>query len=160
MKARSMNARSLRRVFNFWPPFLCSGIRVLELADDWHYARVRLKLRWYNRNYVGSHFGGNLFSMTDPFWMILVMECLGRDYIVWDKAGEITFVQPGRSDVFAEFRVEDTVLDELRTATANGERCLRWFQTDVKTANGEIVAQVRKQLHVRRKAARDAAAAG
>jgi len=143
-------------MFNFWPPFLCSGIRVLELADDWRYARVRLKLRWYNRNYVGTHFGGNLFSMTDPFWMILVMECLGRDYIVWDKAGEITFVQPGRVDVFAEFRVEDAALDELRAATADGQRCLRWFQTDVKTANGEIVAQVRKQLYVRRKAPKDA----
>ena len=146
-----MKARRLRRLFNIWPPFLCCGIRVLQLADDWRYARVRLKLGWFNRNYVGSHFGGNLFSMTDPFWMILIIESLGRDYIVWDKAGEITFVQPGRADVFAEFRVEDAVLDELRAATAQGEKYLRWFHTDVKTANGEIVAQVRKQLYVRRK---------
>jgi acyl-coenzyme A thioesterase PaaI-like protein len=143
--------RSLRRIFNLWPPFLFSGIRVLQLADDWRYARVRLKLGWLNRNYVGTHFGGSLFSMTDPFWMILVMECLGRDYIVWDKAGEISFVQPGRTDVFAEFRVEESVLEELRAATASGEKHLRWFATDVKTANGEIVAQVRKQLYIRRK---------
>ena len=147
-----MKPRSLRRFVNWWPPFLFSGIRLLELADDWRYARVRLKLGRFNRNYVGTHFGGSLFSMTDPFWMILIMECLGRDYVVWDKAGEISFVQPGRADVFAEFRVEETVLDELRAATASGEKHLRWFATDVKTAKGEIVAQVRKQLYIRRKA--------
>ena len=149
-----MQARTLRRVMNVWPPFLFGGIRVLEIADDWRYARVRLKLAWYNRNYVGSHFGGNLFSMTDPFWMILVLECLGRDYIVWDKAGEIAFVKPGREDVFAEFRVDDALLHELRAATAQGDKVLRWCETQVKTAAGEVVAVVRKQLYVRRKDAR------
>ncbi|MDR3385765.1 MAG: DUF4442 domain-containing protein [Rudaea sp.] len=146
-----MKPSTLRRFFNLWPPFLFCGIRVEALADDWHYARVRLKLRWYNRNYVGTHFGGNLFSMTDPFWMIMTMEALGSDYVVWDKAGAIDFVAPGREDVFAEFRLDDTVLDALRTATANGDKVLRWFETEVKTAAGELVAKVRKQLYVRRK---------
>lgn len=71
--------------------------------------------------------------------------------MVWDQAGEIVFVEPGREDVFAEFRVEDAVLDALRAATANGEKVLRWFDTEIKTASGELVAQVRKQLYVRRK---------
>ena len=146
-----MKASTLRRFFNVWPPFLFAGIRVQEIAPDWRYARVRLKLARYNRNYVGTHFGGNLFSMTDPFWMILVMHCLGRDYIVWDKAGTIDFVSPGRADVYAEFRVDDAVLDELRAATANGEKYLRWFDVDVKTDDGTVVARVRKQLYVRRK---------
>lgn len=146
-----MKAVTLRRFFNIWPPFLFAGIRVQEIAPDWRYARVRLKLGRFNRNYVGTHFGGNLFSMTDPFWMILVMHCLGRDYIVWDKAGTIDFVSPGRTDVYAEFRVDDAVLDELRAATANGEKYLRWFDVDIKTAGGDVVARVRKQLYVRRK---------
>ena len=122
-----MKASTLRRMFNLWPPFLCCGIRVEALADDWRYARVRLKLRWYNRNYMRTHFGGNLFSMTDPFWMIMVMEALQHEYIVWDKAGAIDFVAPGKADVFAEFRLDDAVLNELRAATANGEKTLRWF---------------------------------
>jgi hypothetical protein len=148
-----MKPSTLRRIFNVWPPFLCCGIHVQTIADDWRYARVHLKLRWYNRNYVRTHFGGNLFSMTDPFWMVLTMEALGRDYVVWDKAGAIDFVAPGREDVFAEFRLDDAVLDELRAATANGEKYLRWFETEVKTAGGELIAKVRKQLYVRRKPA-------
>ena len=144
-------ARSLRRFMNLWPPLLLSGIRVLEFSDDWRHARVRLRRHWYNGNYVGTHFGGSLFAMTDPFWMIMVMNCLGRDYVVWDKAAEIEFLAPGRGDVFAEFKVEENVLDELRTAAAAGERVLRWFETEVTSASGKVIARVRKQLYVRLK---------
>ncbi|MDF4002690.1 DUF4442 domain-containing protein [Luteibacter sp. PPL552] len=146
-----MKARTLRRIFNLWPPFLFAGIRVQRLDADYRYARVKLKLAWYNRNYVRVHFGGNLFSMTDPFWMIMVLKCLGDDYVVWDQAGEIRFVAPGRADVFADFQIDEAVLDEIRAATAGGEKCLRWFETDVRTASGEVVAVVRKQVYVRRK---------
>jgi acyl-coenzyme A thioesterase PaaI-like protein len=145
-----MKARTMRRILNAWPPFLFTGIRVVAL-DDYRYAKVRLKLTWYNRNYVRTHFGGSLFAMTDPFWMIMTLRSLGNEYIVWDQAGEIRFVAPGREDVYAEFRIEESVLDELRAATANGEKCLRWFDTDIRTASGELVATVRKQLYVRRK---------
>jgi len=147
-----MKAASLRRVFNLWPPFLFAGIRVERLDHDWRHARVRLKLRWYNRNYVRTQFGGSLFAMADPFWMIMVMERLGRDYIVWDRAGEITFVAPGRGDVIASFDLDDAVIDELRAAAAGGERVLRWFDTEIRGADdGELVARVRKQLYVRLK---------
>ena len=146
-----MNARTLRRLFAVWPPFRFSGIRVEALSDDWRYARVRLKLRWYNRNHVRTHFGGALFAMADPFWMIMVMETLHHDYVVWDKAGAIDFVAPGRADVFAEFVLDEAVLDELRAATADGSKYLRWFAVEVRTAAGELVARVRKQLYVRRK---------
>jgi len=141
----------LKRLMNLWPPFLFSGIRVLAIGADWRSARIVLRKHWYNGNYVGTHFGGSLFAMTDPYWMILVMECLGRDYIVWDKAAEIEFVAPGRGDVFADFLVEESALEEIRAATANGEKALRWFQVDVKNAAGETIARVRKQLYVRRK---------
>jgi len=149
-----MTPRTLRRLFNVWPPYLFAGIRIEAVADDWRYARARLKLRWYNRNYVGTAFGGSLFALADPFWMILVMESLGRDYIVWDKAGEIDFIAPGRGDVIAEFRLEETVLDALRQATAGGEKTLRWFETELRSEDGILVAKVRKQLYVRRKPAR------
>jgi len=153
-----MKPRYLRHLFNVWPPSLGAGIHVKALADDWRYARVRLKLRWYNRNYVRTQFGGSLFAMCDPWWMILVMEALGRDYIVWDRAGTIDFIAPGREDVVAEFRLDDGVLDELRAATHGGEKCLRWFETEIHAArSGELIARVRKQLYVRRKPGRTAA---
>ena len=146
-----MKASTLRRGMNFWPPFIASGIHVTAISPDWRYVRVELRSRPWNRNYVGTHFGGNLFAMTDPFWMIPVLECLGGDYVVWDKAGEIEFVKPGRGTVHAEFRITDGMLDEIRAATADGDKYLRWCPVAVIDAAGDVVARVRKQIYVRRK---------
>jgi acyl-coenzyme A thioesterase PaaI-like protein len=149
--AREITARRLRRILNLWPPFLFTGVRVRTIADDWRYAEVELRARWWNRNYVGVHFGGSLFAMTDPFWMLLAFHALGRDYIVWDKAGEIAFLKPGRGTVRAQFRLDDATLDDIRAATADSGKHLRWFETEIVDADGEVVARARKQLYVRRK---------
>ena len=146
-----MRPSTFRRLLNLWPPFLFNSIRLLTLSDDWSEARVVLRLRPWNRNYVRTQFGGNLFAMTDPFWMLLAMHQLGRDYLVWDKAGAIDFVAPGREDVYAHFKLEPSVADELRQDAAGGGKVLRWFETEVTTASGEVVARVRKQLYVRLK---------
>lgn len=146
-----MKARTLRHVLNLWPPFLFSGVHVSRLDPDYRHARVELRMRPWNRNYVGTHFGGSLFAMTDPFWMLLVMKSLGSGYIVWDKAGDIEFVKPGRGTVHARFDLEEAALDELRQAAAGGGKVLRWFQTDVVDDSGDVVARVRKQLYIRRK---------
>lgn len=153
-----MKASRLRLAFNVWPPFLFTGIHVTGLAPDYRYARVELRLRWYNRNYVRTHFGGSLFAMTDPFWMIMMLQRLGPDYLVWDQAGEIRFLKPGKGTVVAEFRLDDAVVDDIRAAAAGGEKVLRWFEVDIRNAGGEVVAKVRKQLYVRRKRDRPAAA--
>ncbi len=94
-------------------------------------------------------FGGSLFALADPFWMILVMESLGSGYRVWDQAGEVEFVAPKRGAVIAEFRVEDAVLDKRREAAADGSNVLRWFDTEIRSLDGEPVARVRKRLYVR-----------
>src|SRR3546814_6407137 len=77
--------------------------------------------------------------MTDPFWMIMTMQALGDGYIVWDKAATIEFVKPGRGTVVAEFRLDDTVLEQIRAATAGGDKHLHWFETPVRDAGGDTV---------------------
>ena len=156
--ARKVSASTLRRVLNVWPPFLFAGVRVRTMSDDYRHARVELRQRWYNRNFVGTHFGGSLFAMTDPFWMIMTMQALGDGYIVWDKAATIEFVKPGRGTVAAEFLLDDAVLAGIRAATAGGDKHLHWFETPVRDAGGDTVALVRKQVYVRRKKPRDATA--
>lgn len=148
----------LRWVMNIWPPFLFTGIRVRHIGADWRSARVVLHKRPWNRNFVNTQFGGSLFAMADPFWMLMVMHALGNDYIVWDKAGEIEFVKPGRGDVFAEFHLTDADTQSLVDEAASGAKVLRWFDTDVVDGSGEVIARVRKQLYVRKKPPKIAAA--
>jgi acyl-coenzyme A thioesterase PaaI-like protein len=129
-------------------------VHVKRIASDWSSAEVELRARPWNRNYVGTHFGGTLFSMTDPFFMLLVLRSLGKDYIVWDKQAEIDFVNPGRGLVRCQFQVPRTALDDIRSATASGEKYLRWFETEIRGDDGVVVARVRKQLYVRLKPGR------
>jgi acyl-coenzyme A thioesterase PaaI-like protein len=152
---RTVSARTLRHGLNLWPPFLFAGIHVAAIGDDFRSARVELRMRPWNRNYVGTHFGGSLFAMTDPFWMLMVLHALGDGYIVWDKAATIDFEKPGRGRVHAEFVLDDATLAELRAAAAGGDKVLRWFDAPVRDASGDVVAMVRKQLYVRRKRPRD-----
>ncbi|MEJ1095947.1 MULTISPECIES: DUF4442 domain-containing protein [unclassified Pseudoxanthomonas] len=146
-----MKASTLRHIFNCWPPFLFSGIHVTRMCSDWRYARVELRMRPWNRNYVGTHFGGSLFAMTDPFWMIMIKESLGSDYYVWDKAAEIEFVKPGKGTVHAEFRLDDATLDDIRQTAADGQKHLRWMPTEILNAQNETVVRIRKQIYVRLK---------
>jgi hypothetical protein len=155
-RRRSYHARMgpglFRLLCNVYPPYLGAGIRVAHVAPDWRHIRVVMSLRFYNRNYVGTHFGGSLFSMTDPFFMIMVMKNLGDQYLVWDKAGEIEFVAPGRGRVTADLALTADDLDELRARTTDGGKYLRWFETAILGADRQVVARVRKQLYVRRRA--------
>ncbi|WP_312346343.1 DUF4442 domain-containing protein [Stenotrophomonas acidaminiphila] len=146
-----MKASTFRLGINLWPPFLFTGIHVTELHADYRYVRVELRERPWNVNYVRTHFGGSLFAMTDPFWMLCLLHNLGRDYYVWDKAGEIEFIRPGKGTVSTEFRLDTATLEEVLAATAGGAKHLRWFSNDVLDAHGEVVARVRKQVYVRPK---------
>lgn len=141
----------LRHLMNLWPPFLFAGIHVTRLADDWRTAEVELRLRWYNRNWVGVHFGGSLFAMTDPFYMLLLIHLLGPDYVVWDKAASIDFVRPGRGRVTARFRVDDDRLSEIRAATADGSAFRPTLPVEVVDETGEVVSRLERTLHVRLK---------
>jgi len=152
-----MKASRLRLLMNIWFPFLFTGIRVVKISDDFRYVKVELRSHWYNKNYVGTHFGGSLFAMTDPYWMIMILRNLGSKYVVWDKAAEIEFVKPGRGLVTAEFKLEESTLNELRNAAAGNEKVLRWFDIAVIDSQGDLVAKVRKQIYVRLKPAKNLA---
>ncbi|HEX7991757.1 MAG TPA: DUF4442 domain-containing protein [Stenotrophomonas sp.] len=146
-----MKASLFRRGINLWPPFLFAGIHVTAISADYRYVRVELRQRPWNVNYVRTHFGGSLFAMTDPFWMLCLLQNMGSRYFVWDKAGAIEFLKPGRGVVWTEFRLDDATLDEVKAATANGDKYLHWFENDVLDAQGDVVARVRKQVYVRLK---------
>jgi hypothetical protein len=145
------NSHALRRWVNLWPPFLGAGIRVIRIAPDMKAVDVEMKLRWWNANYVGTHFGGSLYAMTDPFYMLMLMANLGRDYIVWDKAGSIRYRRPGRGTVRAEFRISDAQLNDIREKLKTLPKYEPMFQVEVKDEHGTVMAEVEKLLHIRKK---------
>ncbi|MDM8348704.1 DUF4442 domain-containing protein [Pseudomonas sp. sp1636] len=153
MTARRLarKARMLRWAMNLYPPYLGAGVWVRHIGADFRQVQVKMGLGWYNRNYVGTQFGGSLYSMTDPFFMLMLMENLGRDYIVWDKAARIDFIAPGQGPVFADFSIDEGLLEEIRVRTADGDKYLPELQVEVRDGAGTLVARVHKTLYVRLK---------
>jgi hypothetical protein len=143
--------RHMRLFLNFYPPFLGAGIRIKRLQHDWKAIDVEMKLRFWNANYVGTHFGGSLYSMTDPFYMLMLIENLGRDYIVWDKSATIRFRRPGKGKVHTEFRLTEAQLDEIRSKLLTQDKVEPVFLVEVTDESGDLVAAVEKVLHVRKR---------
>jgi acyl-coenzyme A thioesterase PaaI-like protein len=146
-----MSPRLLRWGMNFWPPFRGAGIRVRHVADDWSEVRVELSAGRLRRNYVGTHYGGSLFSMTDPFYALMLIQRLGERYLIWDQAATIDFVAPGRSTVTAVFSLTEEKIRAIRDQAAGGQKVLPQFDVEVKDEAGGLVARVRKTLYVRLK---------
>jgi acyl-coenzyme A thioesterase PaaI-like protein len=136
------------RLLSFYPPYLGAGIRV-KASADLRTLEVRMKLHWWNRNYVGTQFGGSLYSMCDPFFMLILVEALGKGYIVWDKAATIRFRRPGRGTVRATFHIPVVRIEEIRAAADARGKVEPTFRVDVVDDAGEVVAEVEKLLYVR-----------
>ena len=146
-----MRANTLRRIMNLWPPFLASGIRVTRVSEDYREAEVELRQHWYNMNYVGVHFGGSLFAMTDACYMVMMLQVLGKAYYVWDSRASIEYLKPGRGTVTARFKIDDAAVADILAKTAGGEKYFPEFTVDITDVSGEVVARVLKTLYVRRK---------
>lgn len=148
----------LKRLLNIYPPYLGAGIKIKHISPDWRHLQVSMSLRWYNRNSVNTHFGGSLYSMIDPHLMLMMLELLGREYIVWDQAAEITFIKATKKPVSADIVLSEADIDLIKTRTENGEKYLPEFTVVIKDNTGEQVAIVRKTLYVRKKSSVRAAA--
>jgi acyl-coenzyme A thioesterase PaaI-like protein len=106
-----------KRLLNLYPPYIGAGIKVEYVSKDWRELHVSMALRWYNRNAVGTHFGGSLYAMIDPHVMLLLMQLLGKDYQVWDKSASIEFVKASK-----ERRIGAPAANCARTSTRIRER--------------------------------------
>jgi len=136
---------------NVWPPYLAAGVRVRHISDDFRRVDVALRLGLLNRNYVNVHFGGSLFAMTDPFYMLMYMKNLGPDYVVWDKAASIDFVRPGRGTVTAEFQLNEDDLIRARKQASEQKSVLLLHPVEILDAERRLVARVERTIYVRRK---------
>ena len=147
---KRMSPWLLRLGMNLWPPYLGAGIRVDHIAHDYRSATVSLRRRWFNGSRFGSHFGGSLYAMTDPFFALMVLHNLPPDYRVWDKAAAVEFLAPARGRVWARFELHDADLQHILKMTESGDKHLHLFGVDVRDDEGMTVARVEKVVYVRR----------
>lgn len=146
-----MKISQVMKIISYWPPFLGAGIKVKEYDLDAGHIKVQLKRTPLNGNAFGTHFGGSLFAMCDPWFVFLAIHHLGSKYIVWDLSAEIDFVMATKEPVFASFQLGLEDISTIKQETEGGEKYCPEFPVEICTATGELVAKVKKRIYVRKK---------
>ena len=149
----SFRQRLMMKFVNFYPPFLGAGIRVSYPKDDSHTIVVTMKLHWYNQNLFGTHFGGSLYAMADPFFVFVVTKNIGPGYLVWDKKATIEFLKPGRGRVTGRYHVSPEEIEHVKVLADAGETVEPVYTGEIVADDGTLVARVTKTLWVRKKTA-------
>ena len=158
--SESWQSRLARWQFNLFPAYRGTGGWVTYMRHDWSEVRVRIPLSWRTRNYVGTIYGGSLYGAVDPLYMLMLMRILGPAYTVWDKAASIRFRRPGRSTLFATFRVPSELVAGIREELTRVPKLDRVFTVELKDAAGTVHAVVEKTVHVSLRAQRPVAELG
>lgn len=138
-------------LFSRYAPFRGARIKITHIASDFRNIVVSMPLVLANKNLVGTHFGGSLYSMCDPFFMLMLMNNLGPQYHVWDQEASIAFLKPGRSTVTANFVVSQHQIDEIKSLASSGNKTLYSFVVEVTDVKQEVIARVTKVLYIRLK---------
>ena len=141
----------LKFLLNLYPPYLGAGVKIESISPDWSELKVSMKLRWYNRNAVGTHSGGSLYSMVDPHLMLLLMQRLGRDYVVWDKSASIDFKSPGKGKVTSTITITEDDVSRIKEKATEESACYPEFDVEIRAEDGELVSKIHKILYVKKK---------
>jgi len=147
----NVSPKFFKRIMNLYPPYLGAGVKVEYISEDWKELHVSMTLRWYNRNAVGTHFGGSLYSMIDPHLMLLLMQLLGKEYLVWDKSANIEFLKASKKKVKSIIKISDKILEDIRNNTKNGDKYFPKFLIEIRDEDNNLVARGEKVIYVRRK---------
>lgn len=149
--AGTIGTDRLLKILRVYPPYLGAGISVRSVDPGLTAIDVEMKLRFFNQNFVGTHFGGSLYSMCDPWFMVMLIHQLGDGYVVWDKSATIDFLKPGRGTVRARFELPPEKVVALRAEVDEKGKVNPRFEALVTDTAGEPIAKVTKLLSVRRK---------
>ncbi len=148
--AESWKTFFMRHYFNFFPAYRRTGGKITYISGDYKEIRVKLPLNRKTRNYVGSIFGGSLYGAVDPMYMIMLIKLLGPDYVVWDKSATIEFKKPGRSTLFATFRISDNEVAAIKQELKYSPSIDRVYTIDLVDKKGVPHARIEKTIFISR----------
>ena len=139
----------LKLRLNTYAPYIGAGIKIDHISLDQGLCVVSMGLTTLNKNIVGTQFGGSLYSMVDPFYMLMLMHQLGSNYVVWDKSSHIDFIAPGNSKVTARMKIPSTEVITIQELAKDGEPVFREYKVDIVDDQQKLIATVTKTLYIR-----------
>jgi acyl-coenzyme A thioesterase PaaI-like protein len=141
---------TVKLLFNLYPPYIGAGIKIPYISDDWYELKSTMKFRWYNRNAVGTQFGGSLYSMIDPHIMMMLSNILGQKYYVWDQSAHIKYVKATKEDVTCTIKISEEDIQIIHDKISNGEKYLHDFHLEIRD-HSNLIAQITKTIYIKKK---------
>lgn len=149
--AFKLRQKFLEKAIRFYGPYVGAGVKPTHISPDYRHIKVEMGLHFYNKNYMGTQFGGSLYAMVDPWYMLMLIKNLGDEYIVWDKAATIQFKKPGRTKVFSEFILTQEAIDDVKATVEKNVKMDKHFHVEVRDEDGVLIAEIDKVVYVRKK---------
>jgi acyl-coenzyme A thioesterase PaaI-like protein len=146
-----ISQRTKMKMINWWPPMLGTGISLKNVDKELRSFEVVMKLHWYNKNLIGSHYGGSLYSMCDPWYMFILVANLGKGYVVLDKEANIRYLKKGMGTLNCTFELSKEKIAEIKSEIDQIGKKDYTFLCEVKNSDGEVVTEVDKIVYVRKK---------
>ncbi|SMD37103.1 protein of unknown function [Reichenbachiella faecimaris] len=140
--------RVFKLMFNLFPGFRRTGARMIEASDDFHYTKIKLPLNYKTRNYVGTIYGGSIYSCVDGIYMVQLINILGKHYVVWDKRASIRFRRPGNTTLFAEFLITKEFISQIKSEIQELREKDYVLKVDLVDSEGKVYAEVEKVLYI------------
>ena len=146
-------SKVLKYGMNLSPMYRRTTAKVIYISEDFKEIKIKLPFSYKNANYVNTIFGGSMFSAVDPFPMTQLMNLIGDEYVVWDKAAEIFFRRPAKEDLFADFIYTDEEIDEIKKKAQEQDEFEIIKSTKLTNKDKSIVyCEVRKRVYIADKA--------
>ena len=152
-KLKSRLKHALLYAWNFWPPFVGAGIVITRISPDFRQVEAKLKKRPWTANYFGTQYGGSIFSLTDPFYPVMLFMYANNRWVIWDKAAAVRYLKPGRTDLTATFILDDDTIHHVETTLAKAGKMELTKTIQIKDKEGDVVAEIDRVIYIRDKAA-------
>lgn len=147
-RKENFKTRKFRFLMNCYPMYFGTGGKIIFWSADSKEIQVRLKLNLWTYNLVGTMFGGSMFAAADPFYMIMLHNCLGPTYVVWDKSANIRFRKPGKQKLYCKFEITDQLLTDIKETILEKQSTeivlpLQWLDKD-----GAVYAEMERTIYI------------
>lgn len=122
--------------------------KLIDVSDDLHKVVITLRLNWKNKNYVGSIFGGSMLAATDPIYLIQLIQILGDDYVVWDKAVTARYKRPAKSRIYGTFLFSEEEIKDIKNKIAESHEIDITKTMNLIDEKQQIIATFSKTLYI------------
>jgi hypothetical protein len=147
-----VSENTLKWVMRLYPPLFFQRIWVSKIHKDFRGIEVKINRSLLTNNLGASIFGGTIFSATDPFYALLfgqILQRKGYKITVWLKSAQISYIKPGRTDLYYVIRITDEMIADAENALREDGKFVKAYPIEIFDKQGILCATALNEVYVR-----------